>query len=111
VLDAVALPTRTLQVSESGVPGELFAKQGLVVRAGTPVRIAVAPDAPAGTRIGWGSPGPEGTAIVVPACPHNSGWLAFAGGYTVREAACVPLIVRVGEREERASVAVGEDCP
>lgn len=110
VLDSVVLPTRMLEVHESGEPGRLFAKNGLIVRADVAVDIAVAPEAAAEVSIGWGGPGPQGAAVQVPACPSSSGWLAFAGGYTVRAPGCVPLIIRVAGREERANVAVGADC-
>lgn len=110
VLDAVALPARTLVPQGSGEPGWLFAKQGLVVRAGTAVDIMVAPGAVGHVRIGWGSPGPEATAIHVPACPSGSGWLAFAGGYTVRTPTCVPLLVRTHGQQERVEVGVGAHC-
>jgi hypothetical protein len=110
VLDAVAVPTGTLVPQESGEPGWLFAKSGLVVRASTPVDVAVAPDAAGRVRIGWGSPGPEATTIHVPACPSGSGWLAFAGGYSVRTPACVPLIVRAHGKQERVDVSVGVAC-
>ncbi|GAB2567034.1 hypothetical protein Aab01nite_45470 [Paractinoplanes abujensis] len=108
ILDAVVLPTARLQVSDSG-DGRLFAKAGLLVRAGTAVELTVDPAA-ADTTIGWGSPGPEGTTIRVPACPDAVGWLAFAGGYHVPRPMCVPLIVRVNGREQRAEVRVGADC-
>jgi hypothetical protein len=110
VLDAVALPTMTLVPEKSGEPGWLFAKQGLVVRAATPVEITVAPEAVTRVRIGWGSPGPQGTTIHVPACPSGSGWLAFAGGYSVRTPTCVPLIVRASGRQEHVGVSVGAGC-
>ncbi|GID29576.1 hypothetical protein [Paractinoplanes brasiliensis] len=103
------LPTARLQVAESGEPGRLFAKAGLLVRAGTPVELTVDPSA-RGVTIGWGSPGPEVTTISVPACPDAKGWLAFAGGYHVPEPMCVPLIVRANGREARARVRVGADC-
>ncbi|WP_127506895.1 hypothetical protein [Actinoplanes solisilvae] len=110
VLGAVSLPSRVLEPQDSGEPGWLFAKQGLVVRAGTAVSLTVAPAAAGKATIGWGSPGPRGTTISVPACQGANPWLAFAGGYTVREPLCVPLIVRVNGREERASVSVGARC-
>ena len=107
VLDAVALPTGVLESHDSGEPGRLFAKTGLLVRAGTAVELTVTTP---GVTIGWGSPGPEGTTIRVPACPSTNGWLAFAGGYTVTEPACVALTVRAGGREQRAEVSVGARC-
>ncbi|MBL7258294.1 hypothetical protein [Paractinoplanes lichenicola] len=109
ILDAVALPTAQLQASDSGEPGRLFAKTGLLVRAGTAVELTVDPSA-RGVTIGWGSPGPEGTTIRVPACPNVNGWLAFAGGYHVPQPMCVPLIVRANGSEQRAEVRVGADC-
>ncbi len=108
ILDAVALPVGKLQAAESGDSGWLFAKNGLLVRAGTAVELTVAPGSDA--LIGWGSPGPVGTTIRVPSCPAAAGWLAFAGGYHVREAACVPLIVRADGREQQAGVSVGAAC-
>ena len=110
VLDAVALPAGTLDPQQSGEPGWLFAKQGLVVRAGIAVEITIAPPAGTRARIGWGSPGPEGTTLQVPACPSGSGWLAFAGGYTVRDPMCVPLIIRTSGQQQRADVRVGAGC-
>ncbi|WP_250038012.1 hypothetical protein [Paractinoplanes maris] len=110
MLNAVALPNDRLEPQASGEPGRLFAKTGLLVRAGTAVELTVAPSAPPGVTIGWGSPGPEGTTIRVPACPSAAGWVAFAGGYTVTALTCVPLIVRVGGRTESAAVRVGADC-
>lgn len=111
VLDAVALPTGVLEPHESGEPGWLFAKQGLVVRTGKAVKISVAAEGVADARIGWGDPDLNGTSISVPACRGSaSGWLAFVGGYTVRKSGCVPLIVRVDEMEERIAVSVGAPC-
>jgi hypothetical protein len=107
VLDAVALPTGVLQANDSGEPGRLFAKTGLLVRAGRAVELTVTTP---GVTIGWGSPGPEGTTIRIPACPNANGWLAFAGGYTVTEPTCVDLTVRSGNREEQAQVSVGRRC-
>ena len=110
VLDAVVLPTARLQ-AEPGERGWLFAKTGLLVRAGVQVELAVDPSAAGDATIGWGSPGPEGTAVQVPGCAGAHAWIAFAGGYTVREPMCLPLIVRANGREERASVRVGANCP
>jgi hypothetical protein len=112
VLDAVALPTGlVLQANESSERGWLFAKQGLVVRADTVVDLEVPAAAAAHVRIGWGSPGPQGHRLRVPGCPSESGWLAFAGGYTVNTPRCVPLMVRSGEREVQVRIGVGVPCP
>jgi hypothetical protein len=111
ILEAVALPTRAvLQAHETNEPGWLFAKQGLVVRADTVVDLVVPAEVAGHLRIGWGSPGPEGTSIRVPGCASGGQWVAFAGGYTVDAPACVPLIVRSGGREARVRIAVGARC-
>ena len=108
ILDAVALPAGVLEAHDSGEPGRLFAKTGLLVRAGTAVDLTVTTP---GVTLRWGSPGARGTTIHVPACPSAGGWLAFAGGYTVTEPTCVALTVRVGGREHQARVSVGRSCP
>ncbi|MEU4422215.1 hypothetical protein AB0F81_16435 [Actinoplanes sp. NPDC024001] len=110
VLDAVALPAGTLEPHPTDDPNRYFAKHGLVVRANTAVEVRLAPEAALGVSIGWGSPGPEGTSVRVPACPGTNGWLAFAGGYTVPKPMCVPLVIRVAGREDEARVSVGVPC-
>ncbi|MCO8271130.1 hypothetical protein M1L60_11050 [Actinoplanes sp. TRM 88003] len=107
VLDSVALPTRVLEAHDSGEPGRLFAKTGLLVRADRAIEMTVTTP---GVTLGWGSPGPEGTTIRVPPCPSPQGWLAFAGGYEVTAPTCVALTVRAGGREQQAEVSVGAEC-
>ncbi|MBV1851196.1 hypothetical protein [Catellatospora tritici] len=115
VLDAVALPTRqVLQAADSGEPGKLFAKQGLQVRPGVTVELAVVDDPSGHSRIGWGSPGPETTRLRVPACPGYSGvdgWPAYAGGYLVDRPQCLHLRIRVAAREQTVGIPVGAPCP
>ena len=121
VLGAVALPTspgsRALQAAdiggEAGVPA-LFAKTGIVVRAGVAAELEV--DVPAGERagIGWGGePSHPSQRFAVPACPdaRGTGWLAFPGGYWVDRPGCLPLVVRAGGQEQRVRVGVGRACP
>ncbi|MBU2668434.1 hypothetical protein KOI35_33470 [Actinoplanes bogorensis] len=105
-LDAVALPVIMLEPQDDGA-GRLFAKTGLLVRAGTAVELTTTTP---GVTIGWGSPGPEGTTIRVPACPSAHEWLAFAGGFHVTTPTCVPLTIRANGREARATVRVGAPC-
>lgn len=111
LLDAVALPVdRQLQVTQ--VDGRWWAKQGLIVRPGTPVDLEIVGDAAATSTIGWGNPGPAATRIRV-FCPdlHDvPGWYAFAGGYTVDRPRCLPLRVRSGDRETLARIPVGALC-
>ncbi|WP_155368617.1 hypothetical protein [Catellatospora vulcania] len=111
LLDAVALPVgRQLQVTE--VDGRWWAKQGLLVRPGTPVDLEIVGEAVATSTIGWGSPGPAVTRIRV-FCPDvydMPGWYAFAGGYTVDRPRCLRLRIRSGTRETLAHIPVGAPC-
>lgn len=52
------------------------------------------------------------THLTVPACDAGPGveWLAFAGGYTLTERACIPLIVRTTERDYKVKVSAGTSC-
>jgi hypothetical protein len=117
-LDAVALPVGiVLQTSASGETdpaARLFAKWGLLVRAGVVVDLVV----PAGwtdrARVGWGSPGVPTTHLHVPGCAGRvmpGAWLAFAGGYWVDKPACLPLIVSSGGRQTTVHISVGVACP
>jgi hypothetical protein len=117
VLDAVALlaspRSPALQATDSGGSPLLFARTGLLVRAGVRARLeipaAVAPD----TGIGWsGWPSQPGRAVVVPACPdaEGTGWLAFAGGYWADGPLCLPLDVTAGGRQQRVEIGVGAPC-
>jgi hypothetical protein len=117
VVQDVAVPIATvLQVNETGETDpavRLFAKWGLVVRAGAAVDLRVGPGWEERARIGWGSPASPGAAVHVPACPGPSGqtvWLAFAGGTWVAQPACVPLIVRSRGQETQVRLGVGVAC-
>ena len=111
VLDAVALPTKVLQVNDAGEPGLLFAKHGLIVRANTVIELRVSAESGRNTLIGWGSPGPRATDLQLPGCPGDTDWLVFAGGYTVDAPVCVTLTVHANGGEAQAHVGVGADCP
>jgi hypothetical protein len=114
VLGVVALPTgRVLQANAAGkgAPETLFAKQGLVVRAGAVFDLEVAPGWAAPARIGWGSPATPGPRLHVDACAGQDTWLAYAGGYWVDKPACLPLIVRADGQQETVNISVGVQCP
>jgi len=112
----VAVPTLSvLQVGDSGEAdpaARLFAKWGLVVRAGAAVDIQVGPGWEDRARVGWGNPATPAAAVHVPACPGPSGgpWLHFAGGTWVAQPACVPLIVRSQGQEAEVRLGVGVPC-
>jgi hypothetical protein len=115
VLDNVALPVgRTLQVNPAGTESELplFAKHGLVVRAGAAVELRVHPEWANRVQVGWGSPASPGREVKVAACPARgqAPWLVFAGGYWVDAPVCFPLIVRTQGHDAQVRIGVGEDC-
>ncbi len=118
VLGVVALPASprygALQTSRSGSAGSqrLFAKTGLVIKAGTTFDLVV----PDGTSlgIGWGSgPTTPSRRLHISACPSagGDGWLAYAGGYWTNRPACVPLIVAAGGRQQQVRIGLGTPCP
>jgi hypothetical protein len=118
VLQDLALPTgMVLQASPSGESdpaARLYAKWGLVVRAGAVVDLQVAPGWEGRARIGWGNPASPSLSVHVPGCPQPSGpaqWLHFAGGYYVDQPACLPLIIRAGGQQARVFISVGVACP
>lgn len=120
VLGVVALPTsaagpalQTALVGESSMP-RLFAKTGLLIKAGTDFQIIV--PARAGDRlgIGWGSAATPSKAVVVRHCPDEGlpvRWLAYAGGYWLDHPACVTLQVRTATKQESVHIGLGTPCP
>jgi hypothetical protein len=123
VLGVVALPAtpstrRALQTSRSTLrdpAARLFAKQGLVIRTTTRFRLIV----PAGfldrLSIAWGSSSdsPRASIFAVNGCagPAGVSWLAYAGGYYVRDPMCAPLIVAADGRRRRVQIGIGKPCP
>lgn len=116
VVRNVAVPTAS--VLQVGDPGEtdpaarLFAKWGLVVRAGAAVDLQVGPGWEDRARLSWGGPALSAAAVHVPACPapSSSVWLVFAGGTLVAQPACVPLIVRSQGQEAQVRLGIGAPC-
>ena len=123
ILRVVALPTsphmrRALQTALTGSrnpAARLFAKEGLVVRAGARFEVSVPPRLRDRVSIGWGNAGEGhvGSTISVPGCrgAHGEKWLAFAGGYWVRSTICAPLIVDAHGLRRRVWIGIGEACP
>lgn len=116
VLDGVALESgRVLQVSKSGekLPAAaLFAKTGLVVRAGVRVDLTIA-GKPGGATMGWRRPGGRSTRVSVPTCPALGGaeWLAWPGGFWLDRPRCVHVAVAIGTRRADVTMSVGRECP
>ena len=123
VLGVVALPTsphsrRALQTTRSDLhdpTARLFAKSGLDIRAGARLGLIVPDPVRDQFSIGWGNAGEghRGTTIVVDACtgPKGANWLAYAGGYYVRDPFCAPLIVAAHQQRRRVRIGVGKACP
>ena len=124
VAGVVGLPTqRVLQASSSGENdsvSKLFAKWGLVVRAGATVEMAVGPGWEQKALIGWGKPGPRAASLRVTACPAagasagdggSNAWTAFAGGTWVTAPACVPLTIQANGQTETTRLPIGKPCP
>lgn len=120
VLDELALPTApghsALQAAPAGPDpaAGLFAKTGLLVRAGTGARIDVPASVGGDVGIGWsGEPSQPSRTLVVPACPDlaGTGWLSFAGGYWADAPLCLPLDVRVRDQVQRVQIGIGTACP
>src|SRR5207244_2529360 len=95
-------------------PGaRLFAKNGLLIRAGASFDLVVPSGWEDRFAIGWGSPPTRATHVVVSGCDAGGvgiKWLAFAGGYWVRRAACVPLIVQTTHKSRTVHIGVGAPC-
>jgi hypothetical protein len=120
VLGVVALPISTagpaLQTARTGdtsIP-RLFAKTGLLVRAGTDFQIVVPRGSGNRLGIGWGSSASPSKAVVVSHCPRAHlpvKWIAFAGGYWLDHPACVRLEVRTADRQRSVRLGLGAPCP
>jgi hypothetical protein len=120
VLGVVALPVSprypALGTSLSGDgngPLRLFAKTGLFFRPGTKFELIVPARFASRLRIGWGAPGKPSRIAEVSNCanPGGGGWLAIPGGYWIDRPACVPIIVRVGGKQQQVYIGVGKACP
>ena len=125
ILESVALPTgRALQANRSSDPNaKLFAKDGLFIRRGALFDLVVPQTWRGRLGIGWGNYSKPATQLRVPGCrptqrmPSSSRWaltdewLVYPGGYSVSQAACVSVVVRVGKVEQPVAIGVGASCP
>lgn len=112
ILDVVALSG----VGPGGVPlqtaqhesGSLFAKSGLLVKSGATFELVV----PQGSslRLVWGNKQDPVSRVRVTGCTGPRPWLAFAGGFWVKQPGCADVVVREGAREQNVRVAIGATC-
>ena len=115
VLGAVAVPPAYLPqvVATPGQSWPFWRKDGLVIRAGSP---AVVVSVPNGWRkraaITWGNSGPVSVLRLASCPPPLGAWNAYVGGFLLRaSSACVPLIIRVGQRSTTVRFGLGRRCP
>jgi hypothetical protein len=124
VFDRVALPTgRALQASpdpSAESVARLFAKDGLQIRRSVVFDLVVPDEWVGRLLIGWGSPAKRTTHLHVPGCQPKEtlnplrptdDWIAYAGGYWVKDPACVDLSVQVGNAQQSVRIGVGAACP
>lgn len=108
-----ALPARPIGITSSDVvePGWYWAKWGLVARGATPIDLAVPDELIDDMRIGWGGQPSEPAASTFMDCEDTDRWLAFAGGYWVREPGCYAVDVTIGtEPAQRVDIGIGAPC-
>lgn len=121
VLGVVALSASTravaLQIARDNTqPATVryFAKDGLIVRAGTAFELVVPTEAAEQLAIRWGGEALTWTRKLTVSCPKDvssSGWLVYVGGYWLPRPACVPLLVRADGKEQRVLIGAGKPCP
>jgi hypothetical protein len=119
VLGRVWLPKSSLLLRWPAHPNlsgnARFLKWGLVVTAGPTVQLDVPPSMRSVYALYFNSSATSVAAgeadVYVTPCPKTQNpWTVWAGGYLVNHPACVPLIVHVGTRSERVSLALGRRC-
>ena len=117
VFDQVALPTRrALQANHSGDADSAvrwFAKVGLFVSRGASFELIVPNEWLGHLSMAWGSTTNRTTHLAVLGCPANEAekrWSVYAGGFYVKDPACVSLLVKSGAREESVHIGVGAAC-
>jgi hypothetical protein len=89
-----------------------FAKQGLLVRRGSkPVDLIVPLAWRSRFAVGWGNEGrQQAPAVRIVGCNTGPKWHAYAGGYYLRQPACVPLTVRVEGQTTQIRLGIGRSC-
>ncbi len=98
-------------------PYPFWMKTPILIRWGAgPVDVVVPRAWRERVAVRWGYPHPTAWAARFVRCPLPkvgkpwSQWIAYAGGVYLRESACVPLIVRVGDRSTTARLSIGRRC-
>jgi hypothetical protein len=97
-----------------------WAKQGLDIRAGASFELVVPPEWRGRLSFGWGLPARRTTDLLVSGCHWMASleqsspvrqWLGFAGGFWVRDPACVSVLVKAQHETRRVHIGIGAPCP
>jgi hypothetical protein len=121
VLGRVRLPKSSILLGRNRwrrpiPPGQdAFIKFGITVSAGPPVSLSVPLTAQDIYALNFNNPAAtvaaSKTNLLITPCPKSDGpATAWPGGYLLKHPACVPLIIHVGARTTRVSLALGRPC-
>lgn len=90
-----------------------WSKHGLLVKGTAHIEVEVPTEHVGDMRIGWGGgPATPVVSVTVDCDPQLDFWLAFPGGYWVREPGCYPVDVRVdGGPASQVYIGIGAPCP
>jgi hypothetical protein len=116
VLGVVSVPPAYLRQVEPThtKPWTTWRKAGLVVRANAPpVDVRVPRTWRSRAAITWGDSAIVSTLRIAPCAAFlpPKVWNAYAGGFYLRSrSACVPLVFRVGRREQTVRFGLGRRC-
>ncbi len=102
---------------ESGAryQGLHFQKVWIALRTGAKMNITVPLAMQDKMRIGWSNDGYRlANELKVPGCesdPAGAQWVAYPGGFWLREAGCVPLTITTDTVTKTVHVPLGKSCP
>ncbi|MET3923427.1 hypothetical protein ABIB26_004393 [Arthrobacter sp. UYEF20] len=92
-----------------------FVKVWIALKTGTKMEILVPPDMQDKMRIGWSNDGYRlANELKVSGCesnPAGAQWVAYPGGFWLKEAGCVPLTITTDTTTETIHVPIGKSCP
>ncbi len=91
-----------------------FQKVWIALKTETGMTINVPPAMQDSMRIGWSNDGYRlATELKVPGCesnPAGAQWVAYPGGFWLKEASCVPLTITTSTATQTIHVPIGKSC-
>lgn len=91
-----------------------FQKVWIALKTGAKMEILVPPAMQDSMRIGWSNDGYRlANELKVPGCesnPPGAQWVAYPGGFWLKEAGCVPLTITTDTATETIHVPIGRKC-